>query len=147
VTDPFLTRPQVSLATALQLVSAALQESERVGVPVAVCVVDAAGTTVAAARADHAPLGAFRLACDKAYTSALWGMPSGDLRESSTPGGADWGITSTEGGRIVVYDGGLPLLADGQLAGAIGVSGGTGEQDLAIARTALTATLGDAAAP
>jgi uncharacterized protein GlcG (DUF336 family) len=86
---------------------------------------------------DDVPLGAMRLAADKAYTSALWQMPSGDLHESSQPGGADWGVTSTEGGRIVVYAGGFPILADGALAGAIGVSGGTSEQDAACAQAAL----------
>ena len=74
-------------------------------------------------------LGALRLAVDKAYTSALWQMPSGDLHESSQPGGGDWGVTSTEGGRIIVYAGGLPIFSDGVLAGAIGVSGGTSAQD------------------
>ena len=68
-------------------------------------------------------------------------MPSGDLHQSSQPGGDDWGVTSTEAGRIVVYAGGLPILADGALAGAIGVSGGTSTQDLECAQAALSAVL------
>jgi uncharacterized protein GlcG (DUF336 family) len=137
VTTPFTHRPQITVATALRLVEAALAQGAASGVPVAVAVSDAAGNVVASARMDDAPLGAMRLAADKAYTSALWQMPSGDLHESSQPGGADWGVTSTEGGRIAVYAGGFPILADGTLAGAIGVSGGTGEQDAACAQAVL----------
>lgn len=137
MTSPFTHRPQITVAAALRLVEAALAQGTASGVPVAVVVSDAAGNLVAAARMDDAPLGAMRLAVDKAYTSALWQMPSGELHESSQPGGADWGVTSTESGRIVVYAGGFPIFADGALAGAIGVSGGTSEQDATCARAAL----------
>jgi uncharacterized protein GlcG (DUF336 family) len=137
VATPFINRPQITVATALRLVEAALAHGAESGVPVAVAVSDAAGNVVASARVDDAPLGAMRLAEDKAYTSALWQMPSGDLHESSQPGGADWGVTSTEHGRVVVYAGGFPIFADGALAGAIGVSGGTSEQDATCARAAL----------
>ena len=137
MTAPFTNRPQITVATALRLVEAALAHGAASGVPVAVAVSDAAGNVVASARMDDAPLGAMRLAEDKAYTAALWQMPSGDLHESSQPGGADWGVTSTEDGRVVVYAGGFPIFADGALAGAIGVSGGTSEQDATCARAAL----------
>ena len=100
MTDEFLERPQVSMALAQRLVTAAIARGEAEGVPVSVTVTDASGNQIAAARMDSAPLGALRLATDKAYTAALWQMPSGDLHESSQPGGADWGGTSTEGGRV-----------------------------------------------
>ncbi|MCZ3387422.1 MAG: heme-binding protein [Actinomycetia bacterium] len=144
MTDAFLNRPQITLATALRLVEAAMAHGASASVPVAIAVSDAAGNLVPSARMDHAPLGAMRLARDKAYTSALWQMPSGDLRESSQPGGGDWGVTSTEGGRIIVYAGGLPIFAHGTLAGALGVSGGTGAQDGECAQAALAAVLDDA---
>jgi uncharacterized protein GlcG (DUF336 family) len=137
VTSSFTHRPQITVASALRLVEAALEHGAASGVPVAVAVSNGAGNLVASARMDDAPLGAMRLAVDKAYTSARWQMPSGDLHESSQPGGPDWGLTSTEHGRIVVYAGGFPIFDDGALAGAIGVSGGTSEQDAACARAAL----------
>lgn len=139
--DAFVHRTQVSLATATALVEAAVKHGDANGVAVAVAVTDGAGSLVATARMDDAPLGAMRLAIDKAYTAALWQMPSGDLNRSSQPGGADWGITSTEGGRIVVYAGGFPVFSGSSLAGAIGVSGGTSEQDAACAEAALAAVL------
>jgi uncharacterized protein GlcG (DUF336 family) len=137
--DAYPTHPEVSLATAQALVTAAGAEAGRLGLAVSVVVADRGGELVAAARMDGAPLGSLRLAADKAYTAAVWRMPSGELRLSSQPGGDDWGITSTADGRIVVYDGGVPLLVDGDLAGAIGVSGGTGDQDLACAQAAVAA--------
>lgn len=139
--EDFVARPQITVATALRLVEAALAQGGSTGIPVAVAVSDGAGHVVASARMDDAPLGALRLAADKAYTAALWQMPTGDLHTSSQPGGDDWGITSTEGGRIVVYAGGFPVFSGGALAGAIGVSGGTGEQDAACASAALAAVL------
>lgn len=141
MTETFMNRPQITLATAQRLVEAALAHGASASVPVAVAVTDAAGNLVASARMDDAPLGSIRLAADKAYTCALWQMPSGDLHESSQPGGGDWGVTSTEGGRIIVYAGGLPIFAGGVLAGALGVSGGTGAQDGACALAALAAVL------
>ena len=140
MTEPFLNRPQITLAAALRLVNAAVTHGAA-NVPVAVAVADASGNVVASARMDDAPLGALNLAVDKAYTSALWQMPSGDLHETSQPGGDDWGVTSTEQGRIVVYAGGLPIFTGGVLAGALGVSGGTGDQDAECARAALASVL------
>ncbi len=133
----FHRRPEVSLRLAQDLVRTTCAAAAARGVAVSVAVTDRAGDLVAAARMDAAPLGSLRLAQDKAYTAALWQMPSGDLHVSTQPGGADWGLTSTAGGRIVVYAGGLPILSSGQLAGAIGVSGGTAEQDAECAAAAL----------
>ena len=138
MSEPRFTRvPEPTLATAQALVTAACAQAASTGLAVCVAVSDRAGNVVASARMDGAALGAMRLAVDKAYTAALWQLPTGDLRMSSQPGGDDWGVTSTEDGRIVVYAGGLPLTDGGEHAGAIGVSGGTGEQDEVCARSAL----------
>ena len=91
-------------------------------------VVDGAGHVVASQRMDGAALGAMQLAGGKAYTSVLWGMPTGDFMASTQPGGDDWGWNQTDS-RIVVYAGGLPLVADGELVGGIGASGGTPAED------------------
>jgi uncharacterized protein GlcG (DUF336 family) len=77
---------------------------------------------------DGAALGAMRLAVGKAYTAVLWGMPSGAFMESTQPGRDDWGWNTTDP-RIVVYAGGIPLLVDGELVGAVGASGGTAAED------------------
>jgi uncharacterized protein GlcG (DUF336 family) len=113
-------------------------EAEARSLALAACVVDAAGHVIASQRMDGAALGAMRLAVGKAYTAALWGMRTGDFAESTQPGGGDWGWNTTDE-RIVVYAGGLPLFADGELVGAAGASGGTPEQDEACVKAAALA--------
>jgi len=130
---------EVSLDQALALLAAVREEAARQGLAVAASVVDRGGHAVAGARMDGAPLGAMVLAVDKAYTAVLWQTPTGEFMQSTQPGGPDWGFTSTSGGRIVVYAGGLPLFAGDGLIGALGVSGGTGEQDEACAKAAIAA--------
>jgi uncharacterized protein GlcG (DUF336 family) len=88
---------------------------------------------------DGAPLGALPIAADKAYTSALWGMRTGEAAEASLPGNGDWGFATTLGGRMIVFAGGVPILIDGAQVGAFGISGGTSAEDEACALAALAA--------
>ncbi len=69
-----------------------------------------------------------QLAVGKAFTAVAWATPSGEFGPSTQPGGGDWGWNTTDP-RIVVYAGGIPLLVDGELVGAIGASGGTAQED------------------
>lgn len=87
---------------------------------------------------DGAALGALRLAEGKAYTAVLWGTRTGDFTESTQPGGADWGWNTTDP-RVVVYAGGIPLIADGQLVGGLGASGGAADEDEACVAAAARA--------
>jgi uncharacterized protein GlcG (DUF336 family) len=119
---------QPSLELALKLLEGVRAEAEARTLALAMCVVDAGGHVIAAQRMDGAALGAMRLAEGKAYTAVLWGTRTGDFTESTQPGGADWGWITTDN-RIVVYAGGIPLLADGQLVGGIGASGGAADED------------------
>jgi uncharacterized protein GlcG (DUF336 family) len=120
-------------------------EAEARSLALAVCVVDPGGHVIASARMDGAALGAMPLAIGKAYTAALWGMPTGAFMESTQPGGADWGFNATDE-RVVVYAGGLPLYVDGDLVGGVGASGGTAEQDEACV-TSAASVLGFATGP
>ena len=139
MTDGIHQRPEISLDLAQSLLHGVRTAAAEQELAVAAAVVDPGGHVIASMRMDGAPLGAFELAVNKAYTAAMWQMPSGDLHDSTQPGGDDWGLTSTAGGRIVVYKGGVPVFAAGALAGAVGVSGGTGDQDLACAQAAVDA--------
>jgi uncharacterized protein GlcG (DUF336 family) len=130
---------EVSLEQAFELLMRVRHAAAGQGLAVAAAVVDRGGHTVASARMDGTALGAMTLAVDKAYTAVLWQTPTGEFMASTQPGGADWAFNTTTGGRIVVYAGGLPLFEDGGLIGALGVSGGTGEQDDACASAAVTA--------
>jgi cob(I)alamin adenosyltransferase len=123
-----IAQSQPSLSLALRLLEGVRQEAESRSLVLAMCVVDAGGHVIAAQRMDGVALGAMRLAEGKAYTAVLWGTRTGDFTESTQPGGADWGWNTTDD-RIVVYAGGIPLLADGRLVGGLGASGGLADED------------------
>jgi uncharacterized protein GlcG (DUF336 family) len=130
---------EIGLEKALALLEHVRAAAAAEGLAVAAAVADRGGNAVASTRMDGAALGAMALAVDKAYTAVLWQVPTGEFMQSTQPGGVDWGFNTTTGGRVVVYAGGLPIFAGGELVGGLGVSGGTGEQDEACAASALAA--------
>ena len=126
--EGLVARRRISLELALALISRVREEAGSRELDLAVAVVDDAGHVVATQRMDGAALGAMQLAIGKAYTSVLWGMPTGDFMQTTQPGGADWGWNATDP-QIVVYAGGLPLFVEGALVGGVGASGGTADGD------------------
>ena len=126
--DGLIPRQTISLELALALLSRVRDEAAARNLSLAVAVVDDGGHLVASQRMDGAALGAMTLAAGKAYTSVLWAAPTGDFMESTQPGGDDWGWNSTDP-RIVVYEGGLPLLVDRELVGGVGASGAAAADD------------------
>ena len=138
MTDGLLDERRPSLELALRLLEHVREEAVERSLALALCVVDAGGHVIASQRMDGAALGAMRLAEGKAYTAVLWGMRTGDFTESTQPGGADWGWNTTDE-RIVVYAGGIPLYAGGQLVGGLGASGGAADEDEACVAAAARA--------
>lgn len=130
----------VTLSAAQRAVNAAVAEAERIGVAVNVAVADRAGHLVAFARMPGAPLLSIQLAQDKAYSvAAFGGLPTEQWWSLIAEEPAlVHGITKTP--RLTIFGGGLPLTVGGGLVGAIGVSGGSAEQDVRVA-TAGAATL------
>ena len=136
--NELLDQRRPSLALALRLLEGVRAEAEARSLALAMCVVDGGGHVIASQRMDGAALGAMRLAEGKAYTAVLWGTRTGDFTESTQPGGADWGWNTTDS-RVVVYAGGVPLLADGALVGGLGASGGLADEDEACVAAAARA--------
>jgi len=126
--DGLVSRRHLSLDLALALLARVREEAEARDLSLAAAVVDSAGDVLASQRMDGAALGAMQLAVGKAYTAASWATPSGEFGQSTQPGGDDWGWNTTDP-RVVVYAGGVPLLVEGELVGAIGASGGTATED------------------
>ena len=126
--EGLIDRRQVSLDLALGLLAGVREEAEARGLSLAAAVVDTGGHVIASERMDGAALGAMQLAVGKAYTSVLWATPTADFAQSTLPGGDDWGWNTTDP-RIVVYAGGIPLSAGGELVGGLGASGGTPSDD------------------
>lgn len=123
----------MSLAAAREAIDAAIVLAGELGVEAVVSIVDAGGHLVALGRMDDAAIIAVRMSGDKAYTAAVTRMPSADWQPLVQPGEPLFGLTSAEAGRIITFGGGLPLEDDGVVVGAIGVSGGSVSDDVAIA--------------
>jgi uncharacterized protein GlcG (DUF336 family) len=128
----------MSLAIAQALLAGVQAEATRRAVRLAASVVDRGGNVVASARMDHAQLGAASLAHDKAVTAVSFGHPTAAWSHSSAPGGSDWGLAHTLGGRAIVFPGGVPVFCGHELIGGLGVSGAAAAVDEACAEAALT---------
>ncbi|PHX81017.1 MAG: hypothetical protein CK540_04740 [Thermoleophilia bacterium] len=139
--DGLIAGHDIGTDLALQIVAAARREAERQGHLVSIVVADRAGNPVASARMDGSALGAYVIAVDKAYSSALWNCRTGEMAEVSLPGNGDWGFDKTIGGRMIVFAGGVSVRKDGVQIGALGISGALSEEDEAVCVAAL-ATLG-----
>jgi uncharacterized protein GlcG (DUF336 family) len=113
---------------ALELLAGAHRRAGELGINVATCVVDGGANTVAFARMDGTQLASHRIAAGKAYTALAWRRKSGELWEIAQPGEGGFGINTIDS-RFVLSAGGIPILREGDIIGAIGVSGGTAEQD------------------
>lgn len=129
----------VTLDEAQGIVAAAVEKAREIGQPMNVAVVEVGGNLKAFARMETAWTASIEIAVDKAYTAASLGMPTQDLTDMAQPGQPLYGINTTNGGRIIVFGGGIPLLQNGEVAGAIGVSGGTVDQDQEVAEAGVKA--------
>ncbi len=137
--DGLIEGRDIGLQLAIRILDAGIVEAERRGFRLALCVADRAGNPVGTARMDGSPLGAYAIAGDKAFTAAIWQDRTGTLGQITLPGGEDWGIHSTFGGRMIVFAGGVPVLHDGACVGALGVSGARSHEDEEVALAALAA--------
>jgi cob(I)alamin adenosyltransferase len=122
---------------ARQLILAAERRAQDLGLPVVAAVVDAAGHLLALERQEGALIASVDIAWKKAYTAATLKMPTHALAELAQPGRPLFGIEATNEGRLVIFGGGFPLLNGDQVMGAVGVSGGTVEQDIEVAQAAV----------
>jgi uncharacterized protein GlcG (DUF336 family) len=98
----------------------------------AIAVVDAAGQLVAFERMDNAFPGATAVSQDKAQSAAIYRRPTKAFQDALAGGGAGLRVLTLRGANAV--EGGIPLVVDGKVIGAIGVSGGSAEQDGAVAK-------------
>src|ERR1700733_15893598 len=123
----------VTLADARRIIAAAEIKAAEIGQPMNIAVVDAGGNLVAHVRMDKAWIGSVDISINKAWTSRAFDIPTKELAEHSQSGGQFFGIHASNHGRVMIFAGGIPLKQDGKVVGAIGVSGGSGEQDHAVA--------------
>lgn len=123
----------ISLEAAKALIEKVEEEAKRIGVNAVIAVSNAGANPVAVHCMDNSYIASFDVAFQKAYTVVALKMSTMTLKGLSQPGGALYGIQHTNQGRIVIFGGGEPLEMDGVVIGGLGVSGGTEEQDAALA--------------
>src|ERR1051325_4411650 len=123
----------VSLSDARRVIAAAEKKASEIGQPMNIAVADAGGNLVAHVRMDGAWIGSVDISIKKAYTSRAFDISTKDMAQHSQSGGQFFGIHASNEGRIMIFAGGIPLSRDGKVVGAIGVSGGSGDQDHAVA--------------
>jgi uncharacterized protein GlcG (DUF336 family) len=124
---------RVTLDEATELVAAAETTADEIDNPMVITVANEEGNLVAQHRMDGAWLASVSISRNKAYTAAALDMPTHELAEPSEPGNSLYGLQTTDDNRIVIFGGGYPLERDGEVVGAIGVSGGAVSQDREVA--------------
>jgi len=123
----------VTLEDARRVIAAAEVKAKAIGQPMNIAVVDAGGNLVAHVRMDKAWIGSVDISINKAWTSRAFDISTKDLATHSQSGDQFFGIHASNRGRVMIFAGGIPLKRDGQVVGAVGVSGGSGDQDHAVA--------------
>jgi len=123
----------ITLAQAEAAIAAAKEKAAAIGTLMNIAVVDAGANLTAFARMDGAWLGSLDISIRKARTARFFNMNTGDIGQLSQPGGSLYNIEHSNGG-LITFPGGIPIKnGQGEIIGAIGVSGSTVENDHAVA--------------
>ncbi|HZQ54691.1 MAG TPA: heme-binding protein [Bryobacteraceae bacterium] len=129
----------ITLADARRIIAAAEQKAQEIGQPMNIAVVDQGGNLVAHVRMDNAWIGSVDISINKAWTARAFDVSTKELAELSQSGDEFFGIHASNRGRVMIFAGGVPLKRGNQVVGAIGVSGGMGKQDQAVAEAGAAA--------
>ncbi len=113
------------------------EKAKEIGVPMVFSAVDEGGNLIYFQRMEGALLISVKVSQDKAYTACALKCPTAALADVTKPGDSLWSLHNSGDGRIVCFGGGYPVEVDGKVIGAIGISGGTAEEDMAVATYAL----------
>ena len=124
----------MTLDLALALTEKVKSKAREMGVNAVVAVSNAAGNPLSVQCMDDSYIASYDVAFNKAYTVVALKMPTTTLKELANPGGSLYGIQFTNGGKIVIFGGGVPLYdRAGKIIGGLGVSGGSEAEDTALA--------------
>lgn len=129
----------VTLEDARRVIAAAEKKAAEIGQPMNIAVADCGANLVAHVRMDGAWIGSIDISMKKAFTARAFDIATKDLAEHAQPNNQFYGIHASNDGKIMIFAGGIPLKKDGKVVGSIGVSGGSGEQDQAVAEAGAAA--------
>ena len=124
---------KMTLAIAKALIEKVEKKAKEMGVNAVIAVSDAAGRIVAVHCMDDAYMASYDIAVNKTFTAAGLKMSTAKLASLAQPGGSLYGIQHTNEGKIVIFGGGEPLEVEGKIIGALGVSGGSAQEDTDLA--------------
>lgn len=128
---------RLDLEDARKLIEGAAAHAGEIGVPMCIAVTDESGQLIAFERMEGGKVTSTTISIDKAFTAAAAKKATHGYGASSQPGAPAYGINSAIGGRLMVVGGGLPVLNDCDVVGAVGISSGTPAQDQAVAQAAI----------
>jgi len=123
----------LQLEDARRVISAAEKKANEIGQPMNIAVADEGGNIVAHVRMDNAWIGSIDISMKKAYTSSAFEIETKELAKHAQSGGQFFGVHVSNDGKVMIFAGGVPLKREGKIVGAIGVSGGSGDQDQSVA--------------
>src|SRR5882724_820556 len=126
----------MTMDKAQRIIDAAIAKAKEIGQPMNVAVVAAGTNLTAFMRMDGAWLGSIDIAINKAFTAKAFDISTLELGRNSQPDQQFFGINASNHGRVMIFAGGIPIKVNGEIVGAVGVSGGSGEQDQAVAEAA-----------
>ena len=129
---------RMTLELSKKLIQKIEEEAKRRGKRAVIAVCGPEGNPVAVHVMDGAFLVSFDVAMKKAYTSVAVKMSTMELSKLAQPGQTFYGLEGLDGGKIVIFGGGVPLIWQGAIIGGLGISGGTGEEDHSLAEYALS---------
>lgn len=130
---------ELSLEIVKAMAKAAEEKALEINVPVVISAVDKGANLMLMHRMEDAFVTSIDISINKAFTSACLKQGTHEIVDAVQPGASLYGLQLTNNARIVPFGGGLPIIVDGSVVGAVGVSGGTVEEDMLIAQAAVDA--------
>jgi len=125
--------PKMTLKLAAALIQRVEERAVQMGLAVVIAVCDGGANPVAVHRMDGAYIGSFDIAVNKTFTSVGFQTSTAQLGRLCQPGQPLYGVQYTNGGKVVILGGGEPLRVNGNIIGALGVSGASADEDTALA--------------
>src|ERR1700742_3104799 len=129
----------ITLEEARQIIAAAIKKANEIKVMMNIAVVDAGANLISFERMDGAWFGSIDIAQKKAFPSRTLNLNTKSLGENPQSGQQFFGIHASNNGKIIIFAGGIPIKRGGEVVGAIGVSGGSGKDDHAVAEAGVAA--------
>lgn len=128
---------ELNLQLAKKIAEFAEKKANEINVPMVISIVDNGGNLILVHRMEDSLLASIDISLNKAYTAVSLKMPTDNLKDLAKPGDSLYGIQNTNNNRIVIFGGGIPFIYKGKVVGAIGVSGGSVEEDMCVANYAI----------